>query len=111
MHISYYIHVRNMRAHNINVRSFILRSATVTGREETGRRREKKIIIIKNKYPSHKCVHRRATGNKPLLGSPRLALRFLYIRTYLYIIYIIIYNDERNTRVDFCRVAGDPKRL
>lgn len=78
------MHVRNMRAHNVNVRSFILRSATATGREGTGRRRGKKIIIIKNKYPSHKCAHRRATGNKPLLGS-RSVVFLIYAR----ILYII----------------------
>jgi len=91
-----------MRAHNVNVRSFILRYTAATGRERTGRRRGKKIIIIKNKYPSHKYAHRRATGNKPL--SSVYALHFLYTR-------LLYYNDEWNTRVDFSRVVGDPERL
>lgn len=34
MYTSHYIHVQNMRAHNVNVRSFILRSAAATTSRE-----------------------------------------------------------------------------
>lgn len=68
---------RNMRAHNVNVRSFILRSAAAatTGRERTGRRRVKK----KN---HHKNIH--TTKGQQAINHVRA--QFLY--------YV---NDERNT--------------
>lgn len=76
-----------MRAHNVNVRSFILRSAAAaTGRERTGRRRvKKKKRKRKTKKPSQKYTHnKRATGNKP-------CTRTVFIYALLYV------NDERNT--------------
>lgn len=78
----YHTSIRNMRAHNANVRSFILRYRRHWSRKN-GSAPGKKIIIIKNKYPSHKCVHRKATGNKPL---SRIHTAFLFFYTHVYYI-------------------------